>query len=559
MPHPSASRIRIRPHHASRRTAARSISEIAADIEREWKNVNFGARPYLDAMKQLDSIGDMYYADDAKGIILYFLSNARSFTGERAKELKAELKALGSRSASRRTASRSISEIARDIRREWANVNFAAVPYLDAMMDLDSIDDMYGADSAKSIIAYFLSNASSFRGERAKELKEELKSLQKGASRRQAEQSGNAISDLDDVEVGDEDDRPMWPWELTEEERVGQGAAKGGTPTPGGEAGYPQPRRSSRRTAADEDVLECPMCGASTLSWIPQPWDPVEGPMGGPDVSICGACGYEHDWSVTLSSRRTAGAYDHHGEDAPWIEHAERDRYPGEREFDDNPYDAGGDPYDDGFEAGGNFEGDDIDAEIERLKREGEDPEYVDGFEEGYWAAVGPGFGEAREPMGDSYTTRRVPRPVMQRQAPPIPAQGRTADFRARVQAGVRRLPFAHEGGRHTAMPNPADLGVSEGDFFYASWGYDQTNVNFFEVLGLTAASVRLREVSQRVEGSGVVPVPGSYIGEPFIARINSGYRGEPSVSSKQIPQQYAWKWDGRPKYDTLALGYPGH
>ena len=75
------------------------------------------------------------------------------------------------------TEKRSIRSIALDIRREWAKVNYAAKPYLEAMMELDSINDKYGFDNARSIILYFLSNASSFRGERAKALKAELKAL----------------------------------------------------------------------------------------------------------------------------------------------------------------------------------------------------------------------------------------------------------------------------------------------------------------------------------------------------------------------------------------------
>jgi hypothetical protein len=67
--------------------------------------------------------------------------------------------------------------IANEIRREWKNVNYAAQPYLSAMLLLNSIKDTYGYDSASSVIRYFLSNASGFRGEKAKELKNELKSL----------------------------------------------------------------------------------------------------------------------------------------------------------------------------------------------------------------------------------------------------------------------------------------------------------------------------------------------------------------------------------------------
>lgn len=72
---------------------------------------------------------------------------------------------------------RPISTIAREIRRDWKNVNYAARPYLDAMFSLDTINDKYGYDSAKSIVAYFLGNAGSWRGETAKSIKAELRSL----------------------------------------------------------------------------------------------------------------------------------------------------------------------------------------------------------------------------------------------------------------------------------------------------------------------------------------------------------------------------------------------
>lgn len=68
--------------------------------------------------------------------------------------------------------------IAADIRKDWgAKVNFAAKPYLDAMATLSSVDDNYGWDSGKTIVLYFLSNASSWRGETAKTIKKELKEM----------------------------------------------------------------------------------------------------------------------------------------------------------------------------------------------------------------------------------------------------------------------------------------------------------------------------------------------------------------------------------------------
>jgi len=69
----------------------------------------------------------------------------------------------------------SISDIAGIIRRDWNNVYFGAVPYLEAMFSLDSVNDSYGYDDGKGIIRYFLGNATSWRGETARTVKAELK------------------------------------------------------------------------------------------------------------------------------------------------------------------------------------------------------------------------------------------------------------------------------------------------------------------------------------------------------------------------------------------------
>ena len=76
-----------------------------------------------------------------------------------------------------KTETRPIYAIAREIRRTWKKVNYAAVPYLDAMGDLGSVQDNYFADSGKSIVLYFLSNASSWRGDDARRIKAELKAM----------------------------------------------------------------------------------------------------------------------------------------------------------------------------------------------------------------------------------------------------------------------------------------------------------------------------------------------------------------------------------------------
>ena len=75
------------------------LSRIAQIIQKDWNTtgksgVYFGAKPYLDAMKSLNSINDNYIADSGRSIVMYFLSNATTWRGETAKAIKAHLNAL---------------------------------------------------------------------------------------------------------------------------------------------------------------------------------------------------------------------------------------------------------------------------------------------------------------------------------------------------------------------------------------------------------------------------------------------------------------------------------
>lgn len=73
---------------------------------------------------------------------------------------------------------RSLGEICRDIRKDWGSkMYFGAVPYFKAMETMNNVSDGYGLDSGESIVIYFLSNASTWRGEVAKKCKAELKQL----------------------------------------------------------------------------------------------------------------------------------------------------------------------------------------------------------------------------------------------------------------------------------------------------------------------------------------------------------------------------------------------
>jgi len=75
-------------------TNQRPLYEIANEISKDWKQVNFGAQPYLDAMSSLNKPTDKYGMDSAISIVSYFLSNASTWRGDTAKRVKAELKAI---------------------------------------------------------------------------------------------------------------------------------------------------------------------------------------------------------------------------------------------------------------------------------------------------------------------------------------------------------------------------------------------------------------------------------------------------------------------------------
>jgi len=76
------------------------------------------------------------------------------------------------------TDTRAISTIASEVESDWKEkVNFAARPYLDAMHSLKEMSDYYGLDSAHSVIIYFLSNASTWRGDTARRVKAELNKM----------------------------------------------------------------------------------------------------------------------------------------------------------------------------------------------------------------------------------------------------------------------------------------------------------------------------------------------------------------------------------------------
>ena len=122
---------------------------------------------------------------------------------------------------------------------------------------------------------------------------------------------------------------------------------------------------------------------------------------------------------------------------------------------------------------------------------------------------------------------------------------------------------------------------VKVGDFFYSSWGYDQTNVDFYKVVGLTPSgkSVRVQKWTSAAAGPQggpqeyVIPGerPATYVDWSAVPegadywtreatkvirevpvethRLRTGYQGSACFTINSYSG--AWLWDGKPKYQT--------
>ncbi|AUQ92775.1 hypothetical protein PhaeoP24_04217 (plasmid) [Phaeobacter inhibens] len=97
---------------------------------------------------------------------------------------------------------------------------------------------------------------------------------------------------------------------------------------------------------------------------------------------------------------------------------------------------------------------------------------------------------------------------------------------------------------------------LEKGLILYTSWGYDQTNVEYYEVIGVPSKCyVDLQRIAAPLargeEGfmsGNSVPNPENKIGETFRRKVDmSGSR--PSIRIDSVAT--AWIWDGKEKYSS--------
>lgn len=102
---------------------------------------------------------------------------------------------------------------------------------------------------------------------------------------------------------------------------------------------------------------------------------------------------------------------------------------------------------------------------------------------------------------------------------------------------------------RKAARQVPAKLNV--GDILVSSWGYDQTNVDFYQVTAtIGARTVELRPIGAESEETGFMSgkcsaVKDQFTGPAFRARVSHG----DSVNVGDSYKRSASPWDGRSRY----------
>lgn len=99
---------------------------------------------------------------------------------------------------------------------------------------------------------------------------------------------------------------------------------------------------------------------------------------------------------------------------------------------------------------------------------------------------------------------------------------------------------------------------TAPGNILVSSWGYDQTNADFYEIVGRTSSMVLIREIDKKVvsqteTSARVVPVPGKFIGPVMKKKPTPGFR--PNTIRVNINSYSgASTWDGKPQLqDTVG------
>lgn len=132
------------------------------------------------------------------------------------------------------------------------------------------------------------------------------------------------------------------------------------------------------------------------------------------------------------------------------------------------------------------------------------------------------------------------------------------ADFFVRCAAREKNKQARHDAqkAKKAAFENPLAIG----DILYASWGYDQTNIDYYQVVRMTAKTVTFRELRATQTTTGfmcgdIVPNIGDFASAKEWTRpVKPSYDGSPCVPFAEYPggyQKNLHRWDGRPMHNS--------
>ncbi len=107
---------------------------------------------------------------------------------------------------------------------------------------------------------------------------------------------------------------------------------------------------------------------------------------------------------------------------------------------------------------------------------------------------------------------------------------------RSKIERKEKRLSFEHS--------------LKIGDILYCSWGYDQTNIDFYQVIGLIGKHVKIKEINSSMpkgeEGfmtGHVIPIKDSFTNDNI-------YLKKVLIGNTLKINSFSWAnpWDGTPK-----------
>lgn len=92
---------------------------------------------------------------------------------------------------------------------------------------------------------------------------------------------------------------------------------------------------------------------------------------------------------------------------------------------------------------------------------------------------------------------------------------------------------------------------LNVGDILYSSWGYDQTNIDYYQVVSVRGKVVDLRELAQDSKETGFMQGKCTPRRGDFVGNLIKGKRPDNRNTIRISECQRAWPWKGKANHWT--------